>query len=264
MERVVRLLILILAIGLASACGGDGPIGPERLTLFACESGQSYTIGRSVSGALTTSDCLDPVDEAFADYYRFTQAVEGPVALTIRPAAATLIIALADSAEDLIDYEFANPGQEATIGGVLPPGDYIVIIAAGEIGQTATYTLSSVRTEPPGEPPFFGCATAQTHTLGSSVTGELATSDCRTPDGSYLDRHDFTVATTRSVTLSLSAPFDTYLYLFDGNGSLIAWNDDTDESLNSQLTITLQPGMYAIGASSYLFGATGSYTLTTN
>lgn len=110
--------------------------------------------------------------------------------------------------------------------------------------------------------PFFGCTDAQSYSIGSTVNGTLTASDCATPQGRRFDRYDFTLTIAASVTIDLVSSFDTYLYLFDADGQVIAQDDDGGVGYNSRLAIYLQAGTYSIGASSYGEGATGRYTLS--
>ena len=65
------------------------------------------------------------------------------------------------------------------------------------------------------------------------------------------------------VTLSLqSQQFDTYLRLFDGDGRLLAENDDADGSTNSQISLNLpRAGRYRVEVSGFSSAAQGEYSL---
>jgi Ca2+-binding RTX toxin-like protein len=54
-----------------------------------------------------------------------------------------------------------------------------------------------------------------------------------------------------SATTLNGANFDTQLFLFDSNGLLLAGNDDSDGTLQSTLSISLNPGTYILGVSSF-------------
>ncbi|MCR4317289.1 MAG: PPC domain-containing protein [Planctomycetes bacterium] len=66
------------------------------------------------------------------------------------------------------------------------------------------------------------------------------------------------------VTITLdSDDFDCYLLIEDGDGNLLAENDDGAETTNSELTFTVPAsGSYFIGATSYEAGEQGAYRLS--
>jgi len=85
------------------------------------------------------------------------------------------------------------------------------------------------------------------------------------------DSYTFTVSSARQVQINLDSTDiaetpegeigDPYVYLYDGQGNLIASNDDYD-SLDSQLNVTLQPGVYEVRAAGFGDYRTGDYRLT--
>jgi serine protease Do len=234
---------------------------------FGCATVTPYTIGATVTGALSQSDCLAPESELFADVFRFAQNAPGPVAISVEPAAGTVIaglLILSGAGEEVMSAEYGLPGSPAIVGGNLPAGNYLVAVIGSEVGQTGGYTITSSRTLPPPPPPFLGCTTSQPYTLGGNVAGSLATSDCLVDNGYYMDRYDFTLTEARSVTIDLaSGQFDTFLLLFDAAGQVIAANDDAfGGTFDSRVTINLAPGSYAIGATSFFGRTTGAYSLS--
>src|SRR6185295_9969913 len=107
-------------------------------------------------------------------------------------------------------------------------------------------------------------------TLGASVNGTLATTDCRATQRpqSFADRYTFTTTAPGHVSLALtSTAFDTFLYLF-GPNNFVAFNDDSGNSLNSRIpanggVVTLPTaGTYTIEATSFRADAVGVYSLS--
>jgi|GEM_PF-2866617 len=95
--------------------------------------------------------------------------------------------------------------------------------------------------------------------------GFLSSDSFTLDDSSYYQEHIFQGNAGEMVTISLgSEEFDTYLILLDPNRQVIGENDDmSDESLNSQLTITLpETGVYRVIANSYEPGVQGNYNLS--
>jgi hypothetical protein len=103
--------------------------------------------------------------------------------------------------------------------------------------------------------------------IGNTVGGSLATSDCRSPlrgNNFYADRYAFFGSAGQTVTLALSSSsFDTYLYLVDPFGQVVAQDDDGGGGTNSRIQITLPTsGTYTAEVTSFLTNITGGYTLS--
>jgi hypothetical protein len=98
-------------------------------------------------------------------------------------------------------------------------------------------------------------------------TGALLQGDpiCVHRAGCYERVHGvkLTAGTKYTITLT-SAAFDTYLFLENSQGQLLAFNDDYPGlGTNSRIIFTPSAsGTYNLVVSSYLQGATGGYTLT--
>ncbi len=77
------------------------------------------------------------------------------------------------------------------------------------------------------------------------------------------DSYEFRGDAGRHLTISLSSPhFDTYLELYDTNGRLIAENDDSNSTLDSQVRITLpSSGIYTVVVRSFSADGNGEYSL---
>lgn len=105
-------------------------------------------------------------------------------------------------------------------------------------------------------------------TVPTTITGSLSSSDCsfsssgRWP-GSYYDQYSFNGVSGQQVTISLNATWDTFLILNGPNGTEVAYNDDSDGTLNSRIPVGLTlTGTYTIQATSYHPATTGPYTLS--
>lgn len=103
----------------------------------------------------------------------------------------------------------------------------------------------------------------QEYTLGTTVNGTLATTDCTFQDGTYVDYYAFALANPRQVTITLrSTQIDAYLVLFSATSAVIEENDDGGGGSDAQIVRTLAPGTYYIAANSFAL-ETGGYTLST-
>jgi hypothetical protein len=103
--------------------------------------------------------------------------------------------------------------------------------------------------------------------FGQTINGILSPSDCAAA-GKYQDQFTFSGIAGQQISVSMSSTaFDTYLYLLDSAGQVIAEDDDGGGGTNSRIPqnngfFTLPTtGIYTIKASSYFAGAVGSYSL---
>ncbi|MCA1566847.1 MAG: pre-peptidase C-terminal domain-containing protein [Acidobacteria bacterium] len=119
--------------------------------------------------------------------------------------------------------------------------------------------------------PSAVCAQNQPISFGQTVNGTLAAGDCLNPieaDGSRVDEYTFTGSAGQQIAVSMSAAFDTFLYLLNPDGTVLAVNDDANAqvSTNSRIPptgfITLpSSGVYSILANSFRPEDGGPYTL---
>lgn len=101
------------------------------------------------------------------------------------------------------------------------------------------------------------------------INGGLSTFDCY--DGSKqtrYDRYTFPALAGQRIAISMSSTeFDTYLYLINQNGIVVAENDDGGGGRNSRIPAISglfsipTSGTYSILATSFAADATGSYTI---
>jgi hypothetical protein len=80
------------------------------------------------------------------------------------------------------------------------------------------------------------------------------------------DRDVFQIQVSEQGTISLDlvavdGTLDTYLRVYDASGTLLGFDDDSGLGTDSQLSLSLQPGVYYISAGSFQDAATGSYHL---
>jgi hypothetical protein len=116
--------------------------------------------------------------------------------------------------------------------------------------------------------PFLNCPVL-VYEIGATVEGTLTPSDCPLlyhghADGRYVDYWGVTLAASRSVTVEMaSVHMDSYLILWDrGSGRILAEDDDSGSGLTARITVSLSPGRYIIGATTFWPEEAGSYTLS--
>ena len=207
-----------------------------------------------------------------------------PIAtVTVTPANDTLLVGenkqLAVSLKDANGNELTGrtiqwSSSSTTVASVSNQGvvtgvaDGVTTVTAASEGRSGSATIRV----------FGPCSTAlaQVITVGQTVNGALAATDCQLLDDTYADGYFITVTTATNVQIDLTAGFDTYLVLLEllQNGSLQqrAFNDDLDPDdqndpsdpvdTNSRITFTLLPGgQYFILANSFDANVFGDYTL---
>lgn len=115
------------------------------------------------------------------------------------------------------------------------------------------------------------CSVSLDYTGGTTATGVLNDLDCVLPDGSlragsYIDFYSTTTAARQSVSFSLVSPSDqdTYLFLHDAAGNVVAYDDDgaNDGTYNSRLNVILPAGSWFLGASQWTSTSDFAYTLS--
>ncbi|MEL6900805.1 MAG: PPC domain-containing protein [Cyanobacteria bacterium J06606_4] len=110
---------------------------------------------------------------------------------------------------------------------------------------------------------FATSAQAQTNMVHQ--LGVLSAGDHQFETGSYFDSYEIEGSAGQRVSISLdSSDFNTFLGLFDSEGTLIVTNDDAaEENPNSYISTTLpQSGTYTVVATSHAPEGSGDYRLT--
>lgn len=113
-----------------------------------------------------------------------------------------------------------------------------------------------------GADPTIDCSTLPAITVGAAIDGALTPEDDAYA-GSYYDLYGLTLDATTQVQIDMmSDSIDTYLLLYESDGTYVDENDDGGAGFNSRLTASLGAGCYRIEATSYDAGETGPYSLT--
>lgn len=119
-----------------------------------------------------------------------------------------------------------------------------------------------------------GACPVTTISTGQVINGALAPGDCLSPlrvtDGAspLADRYSFTGTAGQPAIISVTSQVDTFLYLLDGVGTVIAENDDTAAGAssripaNSNFFILPATGTFIIEVTSFAAGVAGDYALS--
>lgn len=255
-------LTLVALVAALPGCGKDSATGPKNFKIFDCANGSHYAIGQTVNGSLSNTDCLDPIGQGHADYYQFTVATTGPVAITVSAtsgASPRVINAILNSNGDVTHARFTNLDGSSTVGGVLAAGTYVAVVGASEQNQTSTYTLTSSATAPA----IFDCSSITPIAIGATVTGTFAATDCADPDGyAPADYYSFTLTQAGPITARLTpaAGSSAWVYVGDEQDFIYGY-DVSSPGTPVVLSGTLQPGRYIVIASADDEAQTSGYTL---
>jgi hypothetical protein len=260
--RVSRYFALLALAVFLPGCGKDSSTGPKAgLKIFDCTKGSLYTIGQTVNGSLASTDCVDPGGVGRADYYQFTLTSAGPVAITVTSTSnpqPRIVNAILLPNQDVTHFRYTSLSGSTTVGGTLPAGTYVVVVAATEDNQSSNYTLTSSATKPA----TFACGSIPTLLAGSTVSGTFAASDCADPDGyAPADYYAFTLATQGTVTMRLTSTTGAVVVAIadeDDNIFDYAIGDETSPAVISDL---YPAGRYIAIAAAYDETQRGGYTL---
>jgi hypothetical protein len=108
------------------------------------------------------------------------------------------------------------------------------------------------------------CDTTTGYTLGSTVNGSLAATDCQLTTGEYVDFYGTTLTTAQALTFNMtSTTLNSWLEMYDATGALVAFNDNVATgNANSTVRVYAPSGNYFLAATTANANATGAYQLS--
>jgi hypothetical protein len=180
---------------------------------------------------------------------------------------------LAPDGTDIAEDDNGGGGTNARIPAstgfaTLPQtGTYLVFANSSGVGQFGNYTLTLTVAA-------TNCSSTPI-TIGQTINGTLATSDCRLPaDGSFIDVYTFNGTAGQQIAITETpANFNGFVFLLNATGSDIADDGPTSNPPPAPPTSARIPGptgfftlpttgAYTIIANSALPNQTGNYTLS--
>src|SRR5688572_12385932 len=110
------------------------------------------------------------------------------------------------------------------------------------------------------------CSFAVDYTIGTTVNGTLASSDCRFGGNYYTDFYRFTVGAQTAITGTMtSGAFNAWLDVYRSNRRQMGAADDIGGgNLNAQIELILAPGAYIFAPNSFDEFSTGAYSLSSS
>ena len=289
---------LIFSFG---GAGGSGSVGvdttsvcawtvtsyPSWVSVNAPSSGQgagsvSFSVAPnpmaySRSGYLYVSGNFVVIDQAAADVTPPTVSLTSPGSATTLSGSAALSAAASDNiavtrvdfyaGTTLIGSDASAPYSFTWNTTTVPNGTYSLTARAFDASNNSTQSGAVSVTVSNS----VAC-TQRTILLGQTINDALSGSDCRSGargTNYYVDRYSFTGAAGQQIVIRMSSTIglDTYLYLRNPSGTVIAQDDDGGGGVNSRIptstgVFTLPvTGTYTIDATSYGQLATGSYSI---
>ncbi len=260
--RLLFALALLLAAVVAALDGRTAVAQAECLAvsfetpLGADESEADY------AGRWSESGCRASLREgAYASAAAFSLEQRQAIAIRLYSIDADPYLYLLDEAGEVIEFDDdGGAGLNSRIDRVLPAGHYYALattFAPGETGQFAL-VIGVVDTDP--------CAAEALGAVAETIwtSGEWSPHDCdaEARQGAYADTHAFTLEDDFIVTIDLESNADSYLFLTDADGRLIAWNDDGGDGHDARIQRRLPAGGYHIIATTFGLRERGRYWLS--
>lgn len=236
-------LVILLAAAVAAGCGEDGTVVSDPITgtwVAQASDGTLYLEITADSLVYYAEATVDGCADRFAygleplgdDRYRLSSAVN----------AATI--------ESTITAESGELRWDTGVG--------VAIFQTAPGFDPGTLTVCAGG----GDDPALTCTDLPELTLGQDQAGELAVTDSR-ERGRYYDVYGFQPASQLTATITVtSTTVDSYLYVYQADGTLIAENDDASAStFDAGLQVQMVPGCYRIEVTSFADDETGTYTV---
>ncbi len=202
------------------------------------------------------------------------QADTAGVAVTVAPSVTVKDANGNPKADVAVTFAVATGGGSVTGGATTTNTFGIATVGSWTLGSVGPNTLTATAA---GLPPVTftatatataqpnPCAVTTPHTFGSTTNGALAATDCQLSDGTYIDFYSVTLPQADAYVFRQTAAFDTYMYLYASDGTLIAENDDETAGVtNSAIKALLPAGTYVIGANSREASVFGNYSISSS
>jgi len=198
---------------------------------------QPIEVGETVNGEL-----VGPA----GDRYTFTAEPGVPLIITMNSTDFDTYLEVYDTDQNQVTYN-DDAGSTSISRIFFTPSSsetYTIVASSYRVGGPfASYSLS------------LETAPAEMIEYREPVQGTLSSGSA--------DYYSFQGTAGDTITIVMqSGAFDTYLELYDPDGALIMYNDDSDSTSRSEIGLTLEStGLYIIVARSSSSGGSGEYTL---
>jgi hypothetical protein len=134
-------LLPLFVLGCDSSDVDDDDLAALR-TALACTTIGQISMGQTVNGTLSTSDCRWAVDQSYIDYYAFRLTSTTNVRIDLESAAFDTYLVLFNSTGGGIDSDDdGGVGYNSRITRQLAAGLYVIGANSFDVGATGAYTL---------------------------------------------------------------------------------------------------------------------------
>ncbi|MEZ4630487.1 MAG: DVUA0089 family protein [Deinococcales bacterium] len=242
---------MVVVSGLSQFDQGPYAISADLVSL---NDGGVLSIPSKSYGRINAEDSQDTARGLFYDAYQFNLTHDQVIAFDLWSRDLEGRLLLFHQSELILDHD--DIGQQLIES--LKAGDYEIWVAASNKNKYSRqdegiYYLLSEALE---------LAFPSSLEVGTSFFSLLETRD-REMNGRYSDVFLLELSEKKRLIIrATSSTFDSYLYLYNQDGNLVAENDDSLESTNAELILELNPGQYTVVLSSYGDIATGLYQLS--
>ena len=204
----------------------------------------------------------------YARYYRFTLATAATVKFDLKSSKqdAYLYLLAGDQTTSsvLASNDDSNGTTDSQLVRNLPAGTYVLEATTYAAGRAGEFTISATLAS---TPTTQNSCEPTAVALGATTNGQWETCAARKRGSTYFaGYYRFTLTQAATVTIDLkSDQQDTFLYLLNGSSadsSVLASNDDSNGSTNSQIKRTLAAGTYTLEATTYYRQKTGAFSVT--
>jgi uncharacterized protein (TIGR03437 family) len=250
-----------ITINTGSSGSGNGSVGftVAANTTVNSRVGTITAAGRTFT--VTQQGCA-----TIAPAFRFFDAAGGQGSVTVTsPAGCSWTTTNPDN------WITINSGGSGAGNGTV---NFTVAPNTSSVSRLSTLTVAG-QTFTVLQAGMGGACASTPITIGQSLGGALATSDCPSlgrGGSNFADRYTFNGQAGQQIVIGMSAPrFDTYLYLLDAAGAIVTQADDggggaseTDSRIPETGSFFMLPatGVYTIEATSFGANRTGSYTVS--
>ena len=221
-----------------------------------CELATNYAVGTTVNASLSQIDCQLGTGE-YVDFYTTTLGSAQALAFNLTSSAIDTWLEMYDANGNILAVNDDNSaGTNSTIRVFAPSGSYFFAATSFDANAVGNYTFSSAG--------FAGNENCDEHWVvpGVNITGTISATDCDF-GGYFTDEYFVVLDAGETLTVTMrSTAVDAWLELYDSDGNLVDQDDDSAGGTDATLVYT-SPALdaYAIDASTFGDGETGSYTL---
>ncbi len=255
-SRIIQTLQTGSYIILARSLG-PGQTGSYQLSVSEapdCSPVGNLQLGQTVTGELMDGDCLFEFGGNMDNWslsLASTQKLRFD--LTSNDFVATLLVR--DQQGNIINGAGGDPSGDARLDAELGAGEWTISVTTDFGAGLGAYKLT-VDVAPP-------CTPGTDFVLGETVTGEISSSDCLVDFGLVADSFGINLADETAISILLkSSDMEPFVILRDANGIDIAIGFDEMRDGSARIRESLNPGSYALFATTFSFPAQGSYQLT--